>query len=250
MCYNIGLSIGSATVLCAFSAWLVFGAGQKFTPQTKAVIAGTLVGLSTMQISEAFMHADSDCSTGLNKFGSRLALMSLYVLQPIFSAAGMAAMPHTSFAGYSDTANHYGRYVWAAWGIMYLVLTCMVADSDLIGDNTFQSTALNQTVSRWCTVDKDNDSLHWRFDDANPAGIWYVYYFVVLGWSALHIEGVYTKLNIPAAWVWFIAIPLVHVCLIYVTSYWTAPASCFFGPLITALGLFLLKPKPHEYGAI
>ena len=245
MCYNLGLSIASTTVIWAVSAYI---ARSEYTPQTRSVLVGTLIGLSTMQIAEALMHADDDCSDGLNKFGSRLAWMSLYVLQPIFSAAGMAAVPTESFAGVEFNKQGLPWYTsnavkWAVWGVLYLAMIGMICNSDLIGGGTttYMSTSLKRVVSRWCTVDKDNRSLYWRFDDDQPSGLWYVYYFVVLGFPALHIEGKYFG-RFYASRVWFIAIPAVHIIMIYVTSFWTAAASCFFGPLIVGLALAALHP--------
>jgi len=244
MCYTLGLSVASTGVLWLMSAYI---AQSHFTRQTKSVVVFTLIGLSTMQIAEAFMHADDDCSDGQNKFGSRLAFMSLYVLQPIFSAAGMAAVPTTAFAGYQVDEQGL-RAKWAVWAVLYLTIIAMVCDTDLIGDSTYLSSSLKREVSRWCTVDKDNRSLDWRFIDEKPDGLWYVYYLVVLGFPVLHIEGTYFK-RFHASWVWFCVIPVVHLILMYITSFWTGAASCFFGPLIVGLALVTLdqsNSRTHE----
>ena len=80
MCYSSEASIG-AFIFSLILSYLLF----KRNKNNDRSIAILIFGLSFMQIAEFFMHLDPDCKSGYNKYASYLGMLTLLVIQPLFS---------------------------------------------------------------------------------------------------------------------------------------------------------------------
>jgi len=80
MCYSSEASLGAY----GFALILSYSLYTRNRGNDRA-IAIMMIGISTMQIAEFFMHLDPNCKTNINKYSSILGLFTLILIQPLFS---------------------------------------------------------------------------------------------------------------------------------------------------------------------
>lgn len=80
MCYSAESSIGAFIFASILSSSLYIR--NKGTDRSIAIL---MMGISSMQVAEFFMHIDPDCKTNINKYSSIIGLLILILIQPLFS---------------------------------------------------------------------------------------------------------------------------------------------------------------------
>ena len=80
MCYSAEASMG-AFVFALFISYSLY-TRNKGNDRSIAIM---IIGISTMQIAEFFMHLDPNCKTNINKYSSILGLLIMIIIQPLFS---------------------------------------------------------------------------------------------------------------------------------------------------------------------
>ena len=197
MCFSFQASI-AAFLLDIVGALILYKfntKNQAFSNDNK-IFAYVLLGLSTMQIGEAFIHMDIKCNSNVNAYGSHLAYFSLLVLQPVFSGIGTILYGH-AIKPYSGPRCCYflcgnKKWLFTGWTIIFTTYIFLSANIGYEME-TFFSTTLQKNVSKWCTSDFEcigfGCPLLWNWDDLNQSVFGYLlYFFAVLGFPILGLE--------------------------------------------------------------
>ena len=80
MCYTAPLSLTAFSIVTIGAVKLAIR--NKYHDRAIGLV---LMGLTSMQLCEFIIHMDPDCVTGLNKLGSFLAQLTVYLVQPVCS---------------------------------------------------------------------------------------------------------------------------------------------------------------------
>lgn len=80
MCYTAPLSLAAFSIVT--SGVVLLAIRNKYHDRAIGLV---LMGLTSMQLCEFIIHLDPDCVTGLNKIGSFLAQLSVFLVQPVCS---------------------------------------------------------------------------------------------------------------------------------------------------------------------
>lgn len=80
MCYSAEASLGAFGFALMLS--YILYVRNKNNDRSIAIL---IMGISTIQIAEFFMHLDPNCKSNMNKYSSMLGLMTLLFIQPMFS---------------------------------------------------------------------------------------------------------------------------------------------------------------------
>jgi len=227
MCYTLEASIASGSLLIISAIFLVVTNYERMPSlASRYAMAGVLLGLSTMQIAEAIIHWDTACSASTNKFGSRLAFLSLYVLQPTLSASGV--MAYGGKVLNFRVSNRTRGVLWIIWFMVWCALMAGLCYGDILSDTT-----------QWCSTDThESGGLDWLWYRA-ASGMWPLYASLAFIWPVLHVEGTYNVgFQIPSWLVWVILVPVVHLT---VSKHWGSPSrSCYWGPIAALFGFVFL----------
>ena len=246
MCYSAEASIISLSIELVVSIVLFTIHDWPFLAQSyKNVlnkddnrVVGTIVfGIGTMQYAELLMHLDEACDNGNNSTGSKLAILSLIAVQPVF---GYIAITEFSYRRKTNIGFAI-KIVWVLSFLTYMILMSTNALNDICG--THESVVLNGTVSNLCTVDHSCDGdlcdLVWHFDDINQRPRYWFYLLTTMLLPACSLRG----------WVLWVILLLAH-------SIWSlianptepndiisgAAVTCYWLPLIA--GFFQLTGLP------
>jgi hypothetical protein len=204
MCYSKNASIISFTIMFTISLYLFI---QNKTDYR--IIAVILFGVSTMQIAELLIHLDPNCDRKLNRFGSIFGLISLGVIQPIFSL--LAAVYFGKIYKFK-----YNIYWILLWIVLYLIYICLLI-STWPSDNQF------------CTNEKTSDrklaALEWPWTRNNVPYIYAFYWLLVFVYPAL-------TTSTPIFWIILTVVfnPIIQIFDKH--NRMNESASCFWAPLL------------------
>ena len=198
------------------------------------LFACAIAGALSMQLAEANIHEDPECTGTSNVGGSHWGVLSLLTIQPVASFIGMVLFPSLARGVPAAETPRVGvdvrsydwkhKYYVVGWIIVYMAYQITVAFEDM-EDYDYTSETLGRDVSRYCTADKKCSDFgcdldwHWA---PNEGYKYYFYWAVVFLFPALCFR----------SWLfWVVATLVPHAFPTVHPSF-----SCFWGPLL-AVGI-------------
>ena len=168
-----------------------------------------------MQIAEFFMHLNYDCNSNLNKYSSLLGLLTLILIQPIFSIISVIYTQDKKI-----TKETIIQFVLLLKYILYMIFNFWPNSNE------------------FCTTKncEGNCKLTWHWLKTNDDGIFEILYNTIIFLIPIYVM---YKNNINKVLLWLFYL-FMSIIFIYNNKYF-ATLWCFWGPLFAYLVQSIFK---------